>query len=90
MLGDVEDLSSECKEQLTKRTNNVSNKITEIVNLQQNTSGDLCEIQEKVLQMNEEVDKAVEEQVLMRIEIIGELFLRQFLYITGRWKYFEL
>ena len=41
----------------------MSNKITDIVNLQKNTSADLSDIEEKVGQMEEEVDRVIEEQV---------------------------
>lgn len=44
-----------------------SGKITDIIRLQKNTSGDLCDIQEKVGQMLEEVDKTVEDQVMLKI-----------------------
>ena len=40
----------------------MSNKITDIVNLQKNTSADLSDIEEKVGQMEEEVDRVIEEQ----------------------------
>ena len=63
VLGEIDDLSAECKEHLSRRTKAVSNKITDIVNLQKNTSADLSDIEEKVGQMEEEVDRVIEEQV---------------------------
>ncbi|XP_067944154.1 tripartite motif-containing protein 2-like isoform X1 [Watersipora subatra] len=60
---EIEDIAAECRRQLGVRVKNASNRITDIVNLQTQTSGDLSEIQESVAHMSEEVDRVVEEQI---------------------------
>ena len=66
----LEDLASECKEQMNMKMRNVSSKITEIIRLQKNTSGDVADIEEKAHYMNAEVDRVTDAQVCYQTNML--------------------
>lgn len=66
----LEDLASECKEQMNMKMRNVSSKITEIIRLQKNTSGHVADIEEKAHYMNAEVDRVTDGQVCYQMDML--------------------